>query len=274
MCKWTGWKDVDISKDLIGATITKGSGYYAKEYFHIKIPSGYGYDGYVFLLSKKIVGYSSDDDEGWFSICDDMNIELFYDPDLRETGKRYPRYKMTGYDLYENIFKKYEDFLYEERQTQRLAETAAKEKRERANIGTVVCGRYLGNIYGYLRSGNNYQSQDYLCSFFKSNAGVYSNHEFQKVQNVKVEFPVMKISKYHFLRYEAQINDFIREYELYKNMMEKLTGLLATRNKNPIGTEDITNKHLLLCESSVKEIKERLISFLKEVSKENKEVRE
>lgn len=95
--EWYGWKDIELDSNLIGDTINKGSGIFEKEYTYIKIPAGYGYDGYCFLLSSRCVHNT------YFSICHDMKIELIFDPELRENGKKYKRYSLVGRELNNRI---------------------------------------------------------------------------------------------------------------------------------------------------------------------------
>lgn len=130
--KWYGWKDIEIDKELIGDTIEKGSGVWVKEYCYINIPDGHGYDNYSFLLSANCVHYAiKKESHSYFSIADDMNIELVYNPEKRETEKRYKRYKMTGYELFENIFKEYEINFKEASRIRLEKERLEKEKREK-----------------------------------------------------------------------------------------------------------------------------------------------
>ena len=114
MTDWIGWKDISLDDDLIGETITKGSGMWQKDYVYIKIPKGYGYDNYCFLLSAKCVHISNDKKAygSYFSIAHNMDIELIYDPDMREAGKKYKRYKLKGYELFDSIFDGYELNFY------------------------------------------------------------------------------------------------------------------------------------------------------------------
>jgi len=250
------WREINIDSEFIGEKITKSSGYYEKEYRYIKIPTGYGYDGYVFLLAESIVGHLSELNLWWFSICDDMKIELFYDPELREPGKRYKRYKITGHELVETVFEAYERNFENECEEQLKAERIAKEKRDKANVGTVICGRYTGNIYG--NEYNNYNYQKYLSAFFQSKSGTYSNHTYQKVQNVKRDFTIMEMTKYHFLRFEDIINAYISEYEMYKNMYDALTKHLELPKKIATDTDSIAEEQLFHCHASMDEIKKKL----------------
>ena len=257
------WKDIAVSGDLIGDVITKGSGMWEKEYRYIKVPERYGYDNYVFLLSEKLVEPSSDKKTWYFTICDDMKIELFYNPELLEEGKRYPRYKMTGLELIEKIFEQYEIDFDKECEERLYLERTIKEKRDRANIGKVICGNYTGNIYG--NTYNNYNYQPYLTSFFKGKAGTYSNHQFSKVQNVHREFTIREMSKYHFLRFEEIINAYIREYEMYKHMEEMLTSCLARKKNIVTYTESIAEEQLSHCRSAIEEVKKKLQERLDEL---------
>ena len=257
------WKDIVVSADLIGEKITKGSGYFEKEYRYIKVPANYGYDNYVFFLSEKLVNQSSDNNSWWFSICNDMKIELFYDPLLRKDGKRYVRHKMTGHDLVENIFKHYEVDFKKECEDRFQTERAKKEKNDKANIGTVICGRYTGNIYGDV--DNRYNSQSYLSAFFQSTSGTYSNHNFSKVQNVDQEFIVMKMSKYHFLQYEEIINAYVKEYDMYKDMADTLDKHIKKSKKIVTRTENIATEQLSHCNFAIEKVKKALFERLNEL---------
>lgn len=255
--KWYGWKDITVPRKLIGETFTRGSGTWQKEYTYIFIPKGYGYDNYCFLLADSLVHlYSGNSDEYWFSICHDMKIELFYSPEHREEGKKYKRYKLTGYQLFEEIFDEYEtNFAWESAERLRK-EQEKKDKRDKKNMGTVICGQYTGNVYGSIY--NEYQYQDYLTSFFKSEGGAYSNKKFNKVQNVKREFKIMEMSKYHFLEYEDIINAYLNEYEMYKKMYDQLNTYLDRPKKIVTKTEDIAKEQAAYCKKAMEEVKQRL----------------
>jgi len=139
-----------------------------------------------------------------------------------------------------------------------------KEKRDRTKIGTVICGRYTGNIY----SINNvkYRTQNYLTSFFMSDTYTYSNHMFDKVKNIQREFVIMKMSKYQFLRFEDIINAYIADYEMYKNMYEGLDERISQAHTDVITkTEDIAEEHAVRCKEAMGEIKNRLNTRLKEL---------
>lgn len=265
------WKDIMISHNLVGETIKKGNGKWEKEYTYIKIPPNNGYDNYCFLLSDSLVHYSPARNKWWFSICFDMQIQLIYDPELRECGKKYKRYKLSGIELFEQIFKNYEvSFKTEciEREKKRVSE---KEKRDRANTGEIVCGRYTGNVY----SGKQpkYRSEDTLKAFFTNDKNsAFSNSRFDKVKNVNVEFVVFKgISKYHFGLYEDIINAYLRDIDMYKKMCETLKVRINNKYKVVTKTEDIVLAQYEHCEQSIEETRKRLRERIEIMLKNEKE---
>lgn len=266
MPQWTGWKEISIPSELVGDSITKGDGYYKKEYRYIKMPLGYGYDGYVFLISEKLLVQFDylDQMHYYVKICDDMTFELFYDPKLREDKKRYKRWKLTVHELFDRIIEQYKDGIFQKEYAMQQEKKAQKEKRDKSIIGTIVCGRYTGNLYGNIYE--EYRYQDYLTSFFKCDAGTYSNQKFSKVQNVNLEFVIIKnISKYHFLLHEELINAFINEYETYANIKDILEHQLMHSKNHNTGTEDILEKQLENCIQAMEEVKKRLISRITEL---------
>lgn len=252
-----GWKDIELEYDLIGEQFTKGSGMWEKNYRYISIPNGYGYDNYVFMLSEKLICLEPDSNNlSYFSVCDDMNFELLYNPSLRETGKKYKRYKLSAKELYKKIFEPYESVLEQ-------IKDEAREKinnRNRSKIGKIICGRYTGNIYGTPYNKYNYQNS--FCSFFTMDRHIFSNNTFEKVQNVQVEFVIIdNISKYDFLRYESLINEYISDYNLYFNMYLQLT-IQLNRNGEKIQTTDVTEHLAETTKEAMETVKERLHSTL------------
>lgn len=270
--EWYGWKDVRIPSSLVGDCVTKGTGRWEKDYTYIKIPQGFGYDGYCFLLSSACVHLGSD--YWWFSICHDMRIELIYDVELREDGKRYKRYKLSGRELYDTVFKEYEVNFKKESDEREAKKQAAKEKHDKSTMGKIVCAMYEGNFYPddnlkYLRDFS------YKAYFIGYNASTYCNHKFDKVRNVKVNFVVFEnISKYHFLQYETIINAYLSDFSMYMDMIhsleKRLNRLQSFRHSSKAvirsypevfvstGLEDIVNNHISLCKQSIEDIKIRL----------------
>lgn len=207
------WKDIEINNELIGDTIKKGSGYYEKEYVYIKIPNGCGYDNYGFWLSSNCVHIEKT--TTYISICFDMKIELIYDNEKREVGKKYKRYKMTGEELFDNILKDYEINFQKEWLERERVKQEKKEQNNKKNIGKIVCGIYKGN-YSVFDYDNHYRRDEIFRAYFKSKGGRYSNKKFQKIENVKVYFDIVEnISKYEFELLENIINAYLIEYNVY-----------------------------------------------------------
>lgn len=262
--QWIGWKDISIEQILIGDTVTKGKDIWQKNYTYICIPTGYGYDGYCFLLSSKCVG------ETYFSICNDMHIELFKHPEQREPGKKYPRYKMDGYELFEKIFRDYE-INFEAEYLKRLKkEEQDKEHREKSIKGKCICGIYTGNIYGNSYNGYIYDAK--CRAFFASDEGcTYQNKKFQKVKNVNCHFVVCDMTKYEFSKWEDIINAYLEEYDFYYYQAEALRKHIEkSKNKSKIemkyhpeclvrtDIEDLHTDMLVKLEEIMQKIRERL----------------
>lgn len=291
--EWYGWKDIEIPIDLTGDNVTKGSGTWEKEYTYIKVPHGYGYDGYCFLLSSTCVHYGTGKDSWWFSICHDMKIELIYDPELRESGKRYKRYKLTGRELFNNIFKDYEVNFKKEYEERRKREETEKEIKDRKNIGTIVAGRYTGNVYQ--NKNEKYRSEYALKAYFSGNKTMtYSNKKFDKVRNIKEEFVICEnISKYHFLKYEDIINAFLLDIDTHMDICNTLETRLKRKREFSnyhrslkrvykefsvtTNTENIIESHIEYCKGCIEEIKQKLqerVTKLLEIETENLELEE
>lgn len=268
-----GWKEIMVPPKLIGEEVKKGSGIFEKEYTYVKIPSGCGYDNYCFLLSSNCVHLGVDRDKWWFSINSDMKIELIYDPELREAGKRYKRYKLSGYELYEQIYKEYE-INFERESIERLRrEQKKRDKRNKANIGRIVCGIYEGNSYCDVQL--KYMGEHTLKAYFIGNdQSTYANSKFDKVRNVKVDFTVYEnISKYNFLQYEAIINAYLMKYEMFKEIYEKLNNNLNRIEEKQVSrlvrkhtpeygvvtfTDDLIEKQIKSSKEAMEEVKNRL----------------
>jgi hypothetical protein len=255
--KWYGWKDISIPNNLIGETIKKGSGIFEKEYTYINIPPGYGYDNYCFLLSSSIVHESSNGKEHWFSICHDMKIELFYSPDAREEGKRYKRYKLTGYELFENIFDSYETDFIADMVAREKKKAEEKEKRDKKTYGKIVCGIYKGNVYSELDP--RYRSENIVKAYFYTGSS-YSNSKFSKVQNVKREFVIAEnVSKQTYIELEELLNKSLSEYMFYVTSLASVEAYIVN---SPI-TLDNFHRMRGICTESIEEIKEHMHQLVK-----------
>lgn len=271
---WYGWKDIKVSCSLIGDSIKKGSGGWEKEYTYIKIPHGYGYDNYCFLLSSACVHYSASEDYWWFSVCHDMKIELIYDVELREQGKRYKRYKLSGRELFNTVFKDYEVNFAKESEEKAKKDKAMKEQKDKSVKGQIVCAKYRGNFHSF---GDVHYRRDtcFKAYFMGYNNSTYCNHQYDKVRNVKVEFVIFdNISKHEFFQYETIINAYLSDFDMYMGMLQSLEDRLRRidtirhANKAVIranqeflvttGLEDIVENHILFCKQSIDDIKIRL----------------
>lgn len=232
--EWYGWKDIMVSGSLIGDTVKKGKDIWEKEYRFIKIPSGYGYDGYCFVLSEKLVHSPVlKKDNWWFSICHDMNIELIYLPELREDGKRYKRFKLSGRELVNEIFGEYEVDFHKQSEERLRKERERKEKRDKKNDGKIVCGIYTGNNFGRLRGDTRYIGSSDAKAFFSSYGGAdfrYSNSVYEKVENVSVLFEIRaNVSKYDFLQVEEIINMYLEHIGYFTEMKSETEKHLKSR---------------------------------------------
>lgn len=263
---WIGWKDISLENDLIGETVSKGKDIWKKDYTYIKTPKGYGYDNYCFLLSSNCVHSS------YFSICDDMNIELVYDPDLREEGKKYKRYKLKGYELFELVFKDYEINFFKESEDRNRMEREERERKDRKKIGRCVCGIYKGNNSIYDTDLKYKSDFDFKAYFQLENGSRYANKRFDKVENVRVIYEICSgISKYEFNKWEDIINAYLGEFQQYYVTSETLKKKLeCNRNYSKVERwlypelmvetklEDITESVLKANEKAWKEVQERL----------------
>lgn len=246
--EWAGWKDIELNSDLIGDTITKGSDTWEKEYTYIKIPEGYGYDNYCFLLSSKCVHISENEKLylSYFSICHDMKIELIISPEFKENGKRYKRYKLSGRELFNTIFKDYEINFHKEYYERARKEQEEKDKKNKKKMGRCICGKYNGNFSVY-DTGNKYMPESCFKAFFQLEDGSrYSNKKFNKVENVKVIFEISSdISKYEFDKWEEIINAYLIEFHKYYLIAENIRNSLD--KKTPYSKVEIkTQPHLLI----------------------------
>lgn len=99
------WDDYRLGKEYIGETIDKGFGYSQN---FITLPENQVYDsGYGFFISSKRAS------EEEISLPDDYKVELIMNPELREEGNRYKRYKISGLELKEQVLEPYMDVLLE-----------------------------------------------------------------------------------------------------------------------------------------------------------------
>lgn len=199
------WHDFEIDKELIGEV--KGSGSMYESRF-ITLPENEVYEsGYGFFMGVKLVSSWN----GTISIPDGYKMELQMSPELREPGKRYKRYKLTGQEIKETVF-----FPYQKKQ----AELEKKKAQERDRRNRKVMGRI---VYGYYR-GNTYLGRpDYAPDYFFFNGSRYYNRTHEKVQNVKEEFTVMKgVSKYFFDIKIEEIEKRLRGFLCVRGCLESL----------------------------------------------------
>lgn len=215
------WMDILIKEDLIGDTISKGTGMYKKEYIYIKIPENYGYENYCFLLPLSLFH------ETYFSIARDMKIELIKDPEHREEGVRYKRYHMVGNDLYEQIFDSYEDAILKAEREQAEREAKEREKRERKIIGDIVYGKYMGNNYG---DREDTYSDVYFCR-----DGVYFNITHEKVKNVEVEHHICSnITKHFYRENKEELRKRLSSWLVIADSIEKIDDMERKLQKEGI----------------------------------------
>ena len=253
--EWYGWKDIELDSNLIGDTINKGSGIFEKEYTYIKIPAGYGYDGYCFLLSSRCVHNT------YFSICHDMKIELIFDTELREKGKKYKRYSLDGRELFNNIFESYEANFIEEYIERAKKQQEEKEKSDKKKIGRCVCGLYRGNN-SLFDSDNRYMPEDSYKAFFQLKDGSrFANKKFQKIENVKVIFEICaSISKYEFDRCEDIINAYLKDFQEYYDTIKKLEKKLEVKRYSRYSKSEMKYNPSVLVKTNLDDITEQIIA--------------
>ena len=235
------WIKSEINKSLLIGEVKRGKGIYEKSYFVVKIPCGYGYDNYCFCHSKSLIEIG---EHCYISFHRDMKIELVLCEEKREEGKRYKRYKMDGQTLYDLVFSQYEDSYKTERKNK-------EEQRQKDTIGSIVCGRYNGNNYDICDS--KYTYQDELKVWFRSKSGRYSNSEFQKVQNVNVEFEIKdNVSKFDFIEIEKKINEYLQDYQWFceeVKRIEKRITLFKTDEATEIFA-NVSDEYLTKCKEA------------------------
>lgn len=57
----------------------------------------------------------------------------------------------------------------------------------------------------------------------RSKSGRFSNSEFQKVQNVRVEFEIKdNVSKFEFFKYEKKINEYLQDYQWFCEEVKRI----------------------------------------------------
>ena len=129
------WDDYRLGKEYIGETIDQGFGYSQN---FITLPENHVYDsGYGFFISSKLAS------EEEISLPDDYKVELIMNPELREEGKRYKRYKISGLELKEQVLEPYMDVLLEKQ----IKAQKEKDRRNKKVMGNIVYGYYKGSIY-------------------------------------------------------------------------------------------------------------------------------
>ena len=120
------WDDYRLGKEYIGETIDKGFGYSQN---FITLPENQVYDsGYGFFISSKLAS------EEEISLPDDYKVELIMNPELREEGKRYKRYKISGLELKEQVLEPYMDVLLEKQ----IKAQKEKDRRNKKVMGNIV----------------------------------------------------------------------------------------------------------------------------------------
>ena len=235
------WIESEISKSLLIGEITRGKGYFEKEYYVVKIPCGYGYDDYCFYHSKSLIELG---EHCYITFHREMKIELILCEEKREEGKRYKRHKMDGQTLYDLIFSPYEDSCEAEKKKK-------EEQRKKETIGSFVCGIYNGNNYNIFDSKYNYQED--IKFWFRSESGRFSNSEFRKVQNVKVIFEIKNnVSKFEFFKYEKKINEYLRDYQWFCEEVKRIEERKKTFQTNE-ATEIFKNasdEYLIKCKEA------------------------
>ena len=155
-------------------------------------PNPHYAEGYGFYIGSSLIT------EGYISLPDDYKIELLMTPELREPGKRYKRYRMTGKELASQIFDPYMDsVLKKQMEIQRQ-----KERRYKRIKGDIVYGIYKGSRYDF---------PDQLYDFYFVHDGMYYNKRHEKVKNVVVESIVFEgVTK---LFYDKSVDILKRELE-------------------------------------------------------------
>lgn len=204
------WNDIRLSKKLIGKPIENNWGY---SYTFITLPKNETYDDdYGFFISSKLIYLST------FSLPNDYKVELQKNPDLRESGKRYKRYKMSGLKLKETILKNYIVDLQAESSERLKNENDDKDSRNKKIIGRIIYGRYLGNRYG--------RDMEWYSDYFFDHNGSFSNSIYEKVRNVKVELVIAdNISKYCYEKtYDSIVSQLI-DFHRIRNVIDELAKL-------------------------------------------------
>lgn len=263
------WKDIDIKLENLGETIVKGKNMWAKDYTYIFLPKGYGYDNYCFLLSDKCVHISSDKKSAYISICATMNIDLIYNPKLREEDKKYQRHKLTGEELFDRVYCDYEKTIIADSIKRQKKEKEERIKRYKRTKGKIICGKYTGNAYGNL--DGKYRCQRYYSSFFKGDDfTTYSNSKFDKVHNVEELYTIIdNVSRYEYIQSEEIINAYIREMEMLREMKIAIdTHLEKKHNFNLPKTERSLYRVVTKTDSILKEQSEMLDVAIEKIKEE------
>lgn len=205
------WDDYRLGKEYIGETIDKGFGYSQN---FITLPENQVYDsGYGFFISSKLAS------EEEISLPDDYKVELIMNTELREEGKRYKRYKISGLELKEQVLETYMDVLLEKQ----IKAQKEKDRRNKKVMGNIVYGYYKGSIYA---------PADLLSTYFFVHDGIFYNREHQKVRNVTVEFTVMEnVSKYFYDRIVSVLRIEMADWLIISKSIEQLKRVAQTNEK-------------------------------------------
>lgn len=222
------WHNIFLDKKYIGETISKGTSYLVKDYTYIHIPDE-RYINYTFLLSTRCISEATTRKDAFMlSIADDMNIELFYHPDFRESGTRYKRYKMTGKELVEDILAPYEDNLLQDWIEREKKQKKERDRRNKRVIGNIVYGQYLGNIY-------NQDDKDIRSHYYFEHDGIFYRPPRQKVKNVKVEQVIFEnVSKYLFDTCSPLLPDFLQKHRYVQSALRELQNISQRNIEEPL----------------------------------------
>lgn len=204
------WNDIRLDKKLIGKPVENDWGY---SYTFITLPKNNTYDDdYGFFISSKLV-YST-----VFSLPNDYKIELQKNPDLRVSGRRYKRYKLSGLELKNTVFKNYIVDLDAEAAERLENESADRDRRNKKIIGRIVYGRYLGNSYG--------RDMEWFSDYFFDHNGSFSNERYEKVRNVKVEVVIVdNVSKYCYEKTYNSIVSQLTDFHIIRTVLAEFVKL-------------------------------------------------
>lgn len=235
------WENVILDPVLLGETFTSGSGYYEKEYTYIRIPVSEKYEHYCFALSSKLVDVESDPEQLYITLCMAAEYILQKDPEYRETGKRYKRYKLTGQELYESVLEVCEDDFLRKTWQNRESKEKERAKREKRIKGYIVYGHYKGNTYG--------DKGDLAANYFFENkqTGTYFNQYHERVSNVQVQYRINKKISKHFFRSNMNVlHEKLQKWMWMKKTLESQNALLSV-----LATEETLRNEIIKLQQSI-----------------------